>query len=44
METLNTILFYVLLVCVYIMLYLIIDLRQRSLELRKIERKKKKDE
>ncbi len=44
METLNTILFYVLLVCVYIMLYLIIDLRQRSLELRKIEKKKKKDE
>ena len=44
METLNTILFYVLLVCVYIMLYLIIDLPQRSLELRKIEKKKKKDE
>lgn len=44
METLNTILFVVLLVCVYIMLYLIVDLHQRSLELRKIERRKKKDE
>ena len=44
METLNTILFFVLLVCVYIMLYLIVDLRQRSLELRKIEKKNKKDE